>query len=431
MERKTGLFAIALTGVVWGQWSIESAEAAAIRFRPVAATGNVVCMPGEGACGETEIVLSDGGVEVTLFVEVSGWDYDLEFGQCTERSCTKSGVMCYSSVQCDVGICTDGSQCSVSASDCPDGSPCLLDENCRFASCWLDDPTACDSGRIGQCAPWPTLGAFQVHVDSDTYIGGHPSGSGTKVGLDLSPVGYPDNGFLAAFQALSVCANQAPPDMSDPVTLLSDCGDNVGSTACPMSHPYCLDRPDYVFYGGYHVPIVSTSVLDYSWAAAVAHNCAVDPDGGETWFYGGTLKLNVPAGTSGTYRVTPDADPNFTILNVCLGWTLVGPSRIPAEISIAGACCMPDWSCDSLAFGTCGHFGGLYSESTCDRDRDDDGVADACDPCPLDFLDDRDGDGVCDSDDGCPNNPDKFAPGVCGCLTSDDDPKCLKQLYGH
>jgi hypothetical protein len=34
-------------------------------------------------------------------------------------------------------------------------------------------------------------------------------------------------------------------------------------------------------------------------------------------------------------------------------------------------------------------------------DSDEDGLGDACDPCPEDFLDDSDGDGTCDSDDAC------------------------------
>ncbi|MGB2984884.1 MAG: hypothetical protein WBE26_03295 [Phycisphaerae bacterium] len=45
-----------------------------IRWQPVAASGNVVCLPGSGDCGDTEIMLASGGVMVTLFVEVSDWD---------------------------------------------------------------------------------------------------------------------------------------------------------------------------------------------------------------------------------------------------------------------------------------------------------------------------------------------------------------------
>lgn len=47
-----------------------------IRFRPVTASGNVKCTPGVGDCAELQIVLSDGGVDVTLFIEVSAWDPD-------------------------------------------------------------------------------------------------------------------------------------------------------------------------------------------------------------------------------------------------------------------------------------------------------------------------------------------------------------------
>ena len=43
-------------------------------------------------------------------------------------------------------------------------------------------------------------------------------------------------------------------------------------------------------------------------------------------------------------------------------------------------------------------------------DADQDGFADACDPCPQDNPDDTDGDGICDSDDVCPG---EFDP-LCG-----------------
>ncbi len=67
-------------------------------------------------------------------------------------------------------------------------------------------------------------------------------------------------------------------------------------------------------------------------------------------------------------------------------------------------------------------------------DSDLDGVADACDGCPLDPFKiapgacgcgnpdtDSDGDGVANCIDGCPSDPFKIAPGACGCGFPDTD----------
>ena len=54
-------------------------------------------------------------------------------------------------------------------------------------------------------------------------------------------------------------------------------------------------------------------------------------------------------------------------------------------------------------------------------DTDADGVPDACDPCRFDNPDDTDGDGACDTADGCPDDPNRTAPGPCGCGEADDD----------
>ena len=58
-----------------------------------------------------------------------------------------------------------------------------------------------------------------------------------------------------------------------------------------------------------------------------------------------------------------------------------------------------------------------------DCDDQDDCTSDACvsNACVYTPLPDGDGDGVCDAEDGCPTDPDKIAPGVCGCNVADDD----------
>ncbi len=51
-----------------------SAQGQEIRWQPVASDGDVVCMPGRGCCGDSEIKLERAGVTVTLFLELSAWD---------------------------------------------------------------------------------------------------------------------------------------------------------------------------------------------------------------------------------------------------------------------------------------------------------------------------------------------------------------------
>ena len=57
-------------------------------------------------------------------------------------------------------------------------------------------------------------------------------------------------------------------------------------------------------------------------------------------------------------------------------------------------------------------------------DDNDPCTTDSCDPqsgCVFTPAPDTDGDGTCDITDGCPNDPNKVAPGICGCGVSDAD----------
>lgn len=100
---------------------------------------------------------------------------------------------------------------------------------------------------------------------------------------------------------------------------------------------------------------------------------------------------------------------------------LILSPTISSFTHIAKACPPPD-QCpgdpNKTAPGQCGC-------GTPDTDTDGDGVADCNDQCPglndAIYAVDPDGDGVLSCYDGCPNDGNKTSPGVCGCGVPDTD----------
>lgn len=64
---------------------------------------------------------------------------------------------------------------------------------------------------------------------------------------------------------------------------------------------------------------------------------------------------------------------------------------------------------------------GICGCGTPDTDSDGDGAADCLSGCPSGQDADSDGDGILDCHDGCPDDPNKTAPGMCGCGVADAD----------
>lgn len=102
-----------------------------------------------------------------------------------------------------------------------------------------------------------------------------------------------------------------------------------------------------------------------------------------------------------------------------------------------GACCMTDSSCVIVSTAACLSLGGESDGvgTLCEGDADSDGVDGNCgDACPTDpnkvapgqcgcgIPDtDTDGDGTANCNDLCPFDPLKIHPGLCGCGTPDSD----------
>ncbi len=103
-----------------------------------------------------------------------------------------------------------------------------------------------------------------------------------------------------------------------------------------------------------------------------------------------------------------------------------------------GACCFPQFEggCADVGQALCESANGTFlgPGTVCGIDSDGDSSPDLCDGCPNDpnkFApgvcgcgtpdDDSDGDGVLDCNDNCPNDPNKTEPGLCGCGIPDAD----------
>jgi hypothetical protein len=140
-----------------------------------------------------------------------------------------------------------------------------------------------------------------------------------------------------------------------------------------------------------------------------------------------------------TLRVCIDADGDG--VNTCdADCDDADPDRFPGNPEV---CDGKDNDCDTVIdSGLDGDGDGV--DDLCDNcpsasnstqaDNDNDGFGDACDDCPVDpnkiapgacgcgFADtDGDGDGTPDCIDACPADPDKIDPGTCGCGVADTD----------
>ncbi|MBK8914899.1 MAG: immunoglobulin domain-containing protein [Phycisphaerales bacterium] len=136
------------------------------------------------------------------------------------------------------------------------------------------------------------------------------------------------------------------------------------------------------------------------------------------WGQGTYGQLSVPAPNSGFIAISAGLDHSLAIRDQ------------------SGGCCYSVGGCQLETIAGCATAGGVFLGIgvACGPDTDGDGVPDDCDGCPNDpnktapgqcgcgIPDtDSDGDGTPDCLDGCPADPGKTAAGQCGCGTPDTD----------
>lgn len=242
------------------------------------------------------------------------------------------------------------------------------------------------------------LAGVDAGIDFNGFLGANASPP--SPGVDLRPLGFPNNSALGAFQMVTICQFSG-----------RDCG--LGQTPCTALEGLCFRNERFAFFPEASAPNLVISI-NYRYSAGIGlgnplPHCVVDPgEGFDPLEYGyfGTLILEVPQNAIGSYLVPLasriDNIPNWSTM--CYESSdQVPPELVGATITIL--------DCDQ--------------DGISDGQEIDDGTTEDCNgnlvPDECESLVDGDGDGTPNVCDGCPDDPMKTQPGVCGCNISEED----------
>ncbi|MBS1940362.1 MAG: hypothetical protein JST38_05745, partial [Bacteroidetes bacterium] len=325
------------------------------------------------------------------------------------------------------GVNTDGCSCSQVTVD--DGDPCTLDEclngdvthtfqdadgdlTCDANDGCPNDPNKISAGACG-CGNPDVATTWYADTDGDGL--GDPNNS--QAGFTcIQPPGYvADNtdGCPSVTGTVgSACDDGNPNTTGDALDANCNC---VGSPVnCDDGDPCTVDTWD----GNQCVHTFQDT--DGDGTCDANDGCVNDPDKTAP----GACGCGV-ADVATTWYADTDGDGLGDPNNSVAGYTCIQPpgyvadntDGCPSVTGTVGSACddgNPNTSGDALD-ASCNCVG---TPVNCD-----DG-----DPCTVDTWDgnqcvhtfqDTDGDGTCDANDGCVNDPDKTAPGACGCGVAD------------
>ena len=232
-------------------------------------------------------------------------------------------------------------------------------------------------------------------------------GSGQTVKIRVSDKGGAGGAFTLNWAFL------VPPPTND------EC---VGATVISGNGPFAYDNqfatPTTATAPGSVCQTSQSKDIWYAWTSTGAGSVMVDTCGGPTW----DSVITIYTGTCGT--LTEIACDDDTCATPALG----------SMLSFTAQCNTTYYIRISSFATTIGAVGMFNLTGPGNVDTDGDGTPDCNDGCPLDpnkvapgicgcgVSDvDTDGDGTADCNDGCPTDPLKTAPGICGCGVSDAD----------
>ncbi|MHC4695606.1 MAG: hypothetical protein ACYTFA_02560 [Planctomycetota bacterium] len=233
----------------------------------------------------------------------------------------------------------------------------------------------------------PLLGAFNMVLDGDSLLGSSAVPPNPGVGL-TTPI-------MVDCETATDCPEPSPP----PVTQTGTCGvmfsgwcddfvpaffvprvcsDDLATPChadghCPTG-VRCVDHPRFVFPSDLgltpRLVIFELGGNWFQWAGFPAEGGAgrEDPDG-VTRFVAAYLRLIVPEDARGTYNIRFLPGPDRTFLLEPLGMGI--PTRsVDGQLTIGGACCMADGSCEILLEGECEGAGGTDVGGLCPAEGD-------------------------------------------------------------
>ena len=329
----------------------------------------------------------------------------------------------------DRGICDlPTEECSVSAQDCAykhcqnSGAFCYYDSDCGPGEACVPDV----------CHMWPRVCAYQWTLDSSGFWNGSPD-----PGLQPAeiPCAQDEDCWCAYDEECSAGAEFGKCTCCEAIC------DPVSNT-CSSDAAVYIDQSnsDFIFLTTASIAVVCSVIPDYEAGAVILTwpgALEFDPDtGASSPYYVGTLLLQATADATGTFLIdlrqvpAPHGGPGDTFLIDDTGAKL--PTPIVEWLTIN----FGDLSADDDQDGIVNGEDNCPDVSNSDQaDCDGDGEGDACEAAGDDR--DDDGDGTCNGVDGCPNDPNKTAPGICGCGIpdtgdADDDGilDCLDQCPG-
>ncbi len=365
---------------------------------------------------------------------------------CNSGTCTHTAISCDDGNGCTTDSCNPATGCAHTPLSCDDGDSCTVD-SCSGGSC--QHVVNCDDGNpctLDSCAPGNT--AALVFDGTNDYVT-----MGAAAALNASPAFTLECWFKRT--GTGVPTNTGTNGIASLVPLISKGGPQDETAANNMNYVLGIDtstntlavdfeeatgantglnHPATSPVGAANANVIANNVWYHAAATYDGTNWRIylngnlihtllvsavpEPNSGQHFALGTMLK------TDGTAAANPSAAYFAGVLDEVRVWNVARAAgevssnmngQITSATGLIGRWGLNDAS-GSTATASVGPNGTLTNGPTW-ATTSLPNVGGGC----THVVQDSDGDGVCNANDGCPNDPNKIAPGQCGCGIADTD----------